>query len=1525
MPRTPRALRRLTLALALLIVAQAVIAAGAIVPPVAVAQEPTGAALTQLEAVLNPDGTLMSGLQLDGSIDTSGWEMVIDADGTPRFVQEGAAQAAPQQVSEGAWVGGAIFGGNYSEAVAVNPEINSVAIVGDDLYVGGTFSRIGDAPAASIARWNRMTQQWHSLGSGITRSGTLVGTVYVITLIGRELFVGGDFDSPGRNLARWNLDTNSWTGLSVGTLYSGVVYDIKAGSGPDVYVAGEFSTPGQDVARYDRSTGQWDSMGYEGGDTNSAIGAIFVAGDSVFVGGEGFEIRDNEKIIWAGNCGGRGSCNIGVWNRSTGQWAGLGTGIDGQINDMALIGDEVIVGGSFTRAGTSNARSIARWDLGTTTWSSVGGGLGNGAISTMAAQGDNLYIGGDFTSVGGIAVKNVARWNTSTLLWSAMGNGLTGEIRQLTIDNTGPLAVGAFQKQPGIRTNNIVRWDTSANIWLEIGGYDRYRDTPLNSLLTSTAGVFSFDSDPIPFVAGQAAGASYYAPAYSYSNGWYSPYGADYLHGSVFALAKGGDSIYFGGLFTNLSSDDVSVRTLTYKNIVEFPMAANTTTIYRKPFQPLGTGTNGPVDALALDGTLLYAGGRFSEAGGAPANNIARWHTALKTWSPLGSGVNGDVYAIAVSGSDVYVGGRFSQAGGVAAGNIARWNSLTEAWSAVGSGVDGPVEAITVVDGLIYVGGGFAQAGGSTARGLALWNGNTWREVAGGVRGNIRTIAHARDARGDFLYVGGAFDRAGALAAANIARLDRAAESWQTLGSGTAGTVETITVAGSNVIVGGQFDSAGGVANTQRLARYTFNPIPRITSITPSQGRNDQSTAITVVGSGFSSSPSVTFRGQTWVIPPAPQNDTQFNTSIPPDPNGIPCDYRLSVRNSDGEVGSRSFKVLAAGPPAVLSATPLRVTSGATINLSGRNIVCGSTVRIGGVLAGYSAWYNNWPLSIPTVLADGTYDLSITGPNGTTTVPNAIIVGAPTGSLPIDVTISLYNNPTGTQRVPYEAIVRNFADGLFEQSNGAHQLRNVTFHTNQSMAGQTDIQWIANCWPNAHVSGRGVAGLRVEMCDQFGNTNFLIDTEAGGYVLAHEWGHFYYSLYDEYRGGVACDANAPGTPCNTDTPVPNSIMHSQWQAQGGNFAWLNFSTANTNTGNTAQHRVYGTSGWATLTRPVVDDPRTGILATYPVRLFYSELSPVAPAANQAPQIDLVPNNDARDALQISWVGPGANLAATDSIIAMMHMLGGTQVVYPNPIQLLATLQREQMIAGAVPQGELIDPDGAFQTFPLRDDGVAPDLRADDGIYVALIDYQQDGPYTIRVRFSNSAGTAREISDSGQLTAPPPGETPAIPSPRPISDPFAVEAELRIQVSGVQADDHSDAAPQATILPTTNVDTRGKIDRPGDRDLFKVTPDQSGRLVIRVSGLALGAEPRLRLLAEDGTTELANVVRGSTDDATYLWIAQTVTIGNTIYAEVSDQRPASSGGLYQISAGAPLDAEGGPAGAPNRLYLPLIAR
>jgi hypothetical protein len=179
----------------------------------------------------------------------------------------------------------------------------------------------------------------------------------------------------------------------------------------------------------------------------------------------------------------------------------------------------------------------------------------------------------------------------------------------------------------------------------------------------------------------------------------------------------------------------------------------------------LGSGLNLNVDALAVTGNTLYAGGGFTMAGGDAANYIAQWNGS--SWSPLGAGISGGdqygpyVLALAVSGGTLYVGGDFLTAGATAAFNVAQWNGSS--WSAIGTGMNSYVGALAVSGGMLYAGGEFTNAGGLAANSIAQWNGSSWSPLGSGFAfGNGETpFVYALAVTGSTLYAGGEFTIAG--------------------------------------------------------------------------------------------------------------------------------------------------------------------------------------------------------------------------------------------------------------------------------------------------------------------------------------------------------------------------------------------------------------------------------------------------------------------------------------------------------------------------------------------------------------------------------------------------------------------------------------------------------------------------------------------------------------------------------------------------------------------------------------------
>jgi hypothetical protein len=313
----------------------------------------------------------------------------------------------------------------------------------------------------------------------------------------------------------------------------------------------------------------------------------------------------------------------------------------------------------------------------------------------------------------------------------------------------------------------------------------------------------------------------------------------------VDAIVISGSNIYVGGRFTNVAGNAKADYLAKWNGSTWSALGSNV------------AGTDGAlnhwVQAIAVSGTALYAGGFFTDAGGAAtADFVAKWNGAA--WSGIGSdGAGGGaiapttdtpspaVFSLAVSGTDLYVGGVFSDVAGIVeADSLAKWNG--SAWSALGSGncntgcgaIPGPaaVYALAVSGTDLYVGGAFdnvAESVGSPRDNVVKWNGSTWSALGSNGTGDgaLGAPVYALAMVGTDLYVGGDFYDAADIATADrLARWDGAA--WHALGSGgpdggaISGDVNALasSPSGADLYVGGQFTDTAGIATADYLSLW---------------------------------------------------------------------------------------------------------------------------------------------------------------------------------------------------------------------------------------------------------------------------------------------------------------------------------------------------------------------------------------------------------------------------------------------------------------------------------------------------------------------------------------------------------------------------------------------------------------------------------------------------------------------------------------------------------------------------------
>ena len=270
---------------------------------------------------------------------------------------------------------------------------------------------------------------------------------------------------------------------------------------------------------------------------------------------------------------------------------------------------------------------------------------------------------------------------------------------------------------------------------------------------------------------------------------------------SVKAIAVDGQYVYIGGSFSKIGG-------ITVTNIARWDTVS-------KIFTTLGNGVNGPVSSIAVNGNIIYVGGSFVTAGGITVNNVAKFDTTTTTWTALGGGINGSVSSLAYRGNGLYVGGYFITAGDVAANNVARWygSSWTGLGNASANGVTGGTVMGVATNGIdVYVGGNFNTAGGKAASMAAQWTGSGWAAMPSsgdGLIGNgYSSCVNTITMYGTSVYVGGSIDAAGSTKANSIAKWDG---GWSTLGSGVSdGVVRALASNGTDLWVGGDFTSVGG-------------------------------------------------------------------------------------------------------------------------------------------------------------------------------------------------------------------------------------------------------------------------------------------------------------------------------------------------------------------------------------------------------------------------------------------------------------------------------------------------------------------------------------------------------------------------------------------------------------------------------------------------------------------------------------------------------------------------------------------
>lgn len=131
------------------------------------------------------------------------------------------------------------------------------------------------------------------------------------------------------------------------------------------------------------------------------------------------------------------------------QWHQMGTGVNGDVNAIAVHGSDVFVAGSFDTAGGVAAWNVAKWNG--TSWSAAG--CLNGTVKDLIVYKGDLYACGQFVLCPSSAGVNFAKWNGST--WLPL-SGVTGMVNTMQVIDTTLFLGGNFTHSSGAK--NIIKW-----------------------------------------------------------------------------------------------------------------------------------------------------------------------------------------------------------------------------------------------------------------------------------------------------------------------------------------------------------------------------------------------------------------------------------------------------------------------------------------------------------------------------------------------------------------------------------------------------------------------------------------------------------------------------------------------------------------------------------------------------------------------------------------------------------------------------------------------------------------------------------------------------------------------------------------------------------------------------------------------------------------------------------------------------------------------------------------------------------
>lgn len=509
---------------------------------------------------------------------------------------------------------------------------------------------------------------------------------------------------------------------------------------------------------------------------------------------------------------------------------------------IALALTLVLFGAMLVDVGTSPHADAAISDTPNTSIPSV---ETIGTIETSLRDGDLLYIAGDFTSVMGVQRGGLAAIDLSTNTVTSWNPNICGNSFPSTCESDSDINVKAMA---------IDGTGSSATIYLG-GSFKGTSSEDRTNLMAIPANSNHATAwNPIPDAAVTALSIdSASSPHRVYVGGDFSNFGedADIARSNLAAFEVGDSeplpfdvSSYLSNTTINALNVDPSIGTLyvggnftispggsdpDITNLVAF----DTDTAEPTSWQP---NPDGVVNTIVRDesGTsaLIYIGGNFTHVGSDARGRLAAIpanSSSATSWNP---GASNSVKTLAITGTGssatLLVTGTFGILGGQTRFSVGQLAANTNAATSFNTSIGFPSINTAVDDSSrnqIIIGGMFPSANSQNAWSLGTFSTAT-SELTNDFNVSLPGSVLNTVADGDYIYIGGKFNRVGNKYVTNLAQISRStnqATNFSTtfVGGGANFQVMGLALDDDTLYVGGNFTEVGGETRSNLAALDT--------------------------------------------------------------------------------------------------------------------------------------------------------------------------------------------------------------------------------------------------------------------------------------------------------------------------------------------------------------------------------------------------------------------------------------------------------------------------------------------------------------------------------------------------------------------------------------------------------------------------------------------------------------------------------------------------------------------------------